>query len=376
MSPVLFNSTLIILANIYVDEFSTNKETSVYSNGIMQVSIFFSVNYDGDTTGIDSQIYQYVQANAAVYELKKNGNDMQILDNNKWVKSSSSNKYYHDIDNAEEMVMNQDLKVTSRVPLCCTVRDYASVMMKKDISLVASDIRVPAYFTVPVHSAGTHRWVAKLDDRMTSTKTPVTITVKDYYVTSSNFEIESLGSYGYATLRTLKYKHGVFEDTQKLRSCLNYKGILFTQTEGNAWISMMRSDKGHKAGAFLKYRELNANVAKNGYHYSWYDMNAPGLYYMDRLTSPKGWEDAQRIPSSDLDMAWNKGIPMIKIAEKKLYMYWWSMGVVDGWSKENYEMQGFLIEDVFGNRAEININWDAGDWWGSWVVSKATVKYP
>ena len=334
----VFDPTLIILVGIYTDQYNSRLDTNVYSNGVMQANIFLSVNYNGDTTGIESQIIEYVQNNSVIYVLETNSPLT-------WVKSTKSNGYYHNIDSAS---------------------------IEKKEPYVVSDIRVPLYFTVPANSEGTYRWVAKLDNEETNTDTPVTVNVYEYYVTSSDFTIDDITSYGSATLRVLRYEYGSFEDQQKLIRCLEYKGVIFTSPAANSYISMMKSTKGHKAGVFLMEENSAAYVALNNHEYESDDWHAQGsdhFHPTERLTSKYGWEDPPNIPVSDIQDAWNKGIPMMKIAQDKLYM-------MADWYKEDYEMQGFLLEDNFGNRVEVNMNWDTGDWWGSWAVSEATVKYP
>ena len=332
-----FNATLIALANIYIDNYSTGQDTNVYSNGAMQANIFISVNYNGDTTGIEDQIKQYVQDNVVIYVLETSSPLT-------WVKSTSSNEFLHNIDSA-------------------------SVGIKHPRT--TSDIRAPLYFTVPVNSEGIYKWIAKLGDQETSTNTPVTVNVHEYYVTPSDFTIDDVTTYGCAQLRVLRYHYNSFGDQQKLIRCLTYKGVRFTSPEANAYISMIMSTKGHKAGAFLMEKNSAANVALNNHWYGKEDWEAQGgsFYQAPRSTSKYGWEDPLQIPLSDIQNAWNKGIPMIRISRKKL-----SMGL--NGIERNFLMQGFLLEDNFGNRVEININWDAGGWWGIWVVSKAIVKYP
>ena len=268
-----------------------------------------------------------------------------------WVKSTKSNEYYHNINSESQ---------------------------KKDPHS-KSDIRAPLYFTVPVNSEGNYRWVAKLGDQETNTKIQVKVKVQEYHVAPSDFLVEDITSYGHATLRVLRYQYNSFGGTQKLRRCMTYKGVKFTSPPANAWISMIWSKKGHKAGVFLTDKNLAANVALNDHEYGYWDWQGQGddsFYPTARLTSKYGWEDPQKIPVSDIQNAWNRGIPMMKIAEDNLYMYYWDKGFYDGWDKDNYEMQSFLIVDTFGNRVEVNMNWNVGDWWGSWAVSEATVKYP
>ena len=65
-----FNPALILLVNIYADQFGDRVDTRVYANGAMQVSVFISVNYNGDTDdGVLEQIKGYVQKNVTIYSL-------------------------------------------------------------------------------------------------------------------------------------------------------------------------------------------------------------------------------------------------------------------------------------------------------------------
>ena len=340
VAAAAFNATFIALANIYTDEYSTRQDANVYSNGVMQVNIFLSVNYREDITGIESQIIEYVQNNSVIYVLET---DSPLT----WVNSTKSNGYYHNIDSESQ---------------------------KKDPH-AKSDIRAPLYFTVPVNSEGTYRWVAKLGDQETNTKTPVTVNVYEYYVTPSDFIIDDISSHGCATLRVLRYQHGSFEDKQKLIRCLEYKGLMFTSA--NSYISMIMSRKGHKAGAFLTEKNSAAKVALKNHLYESDDWQVQGVDKFDAtalFTSKYGWEDPQKIPVSDIQDAWNKGVPMMKIAEDNLgIMVAWTMMIMDQLDRE---LQGFLLEDNFGNRVEVDMNWDVNDWWGNWAVSEATVKYP
>ena len=282
-----FNATFIALANIYTDKYSTRQDANVYSNGVMQVNIFLSVNYREDATGIESQIIEYVQSNSVIYVLET---DSPLT----WVNSTKSNEYYHNIDSESQKKDQHD----------------------------KSDIRVPLYFTVPVNSEGTYRWVAKLGDQETNTKTPVIVNVYEYYVTPSDFIIEDLTANVSATLRVLKYKHGSFEDKQKLIRCVEYKGIKFTSPAANSYISMM-SKKGNRAGAFLTEENSAAKVALNNHVYETGDWQVQGVDDFDPtvlFTSKHGWEDSQKIPVSDIQDAWNKGIPMMKIGYDYLYI--------------------------------------------------------
>ena len=65
-----FNPALIFLANIYADAFDKRQTTEVYANGVMQVSIFVSVNYNGNASGIEDEIKDYVRDKAVIYRLR------------------------------------------------------------------------------------------------------------------------------------------------------------------------------------------------------------------------------------------------------------------------------------------------------------------
>lgn len=45
-----------------------------------------------------------------------------------------------------------------------------------------------------------------------------------------------------------------YSQVHKLLKCTNFKGIKFSGTGGNTWVSMS-SGKGRKLGVFLEYRE-------------------------------------------------------------------------------------------------------------------------
>ena len=177
-----FNPALIFLANIYADAFDNRQTTEVYANGVMQVSIFVSVNYNGDSDGIEDNIKKYVQENVAIYRLTDDGNKEKV----DWDSSATSNGFPHDIE--------------------YSTRGRSS-----------SDKRAPLYFTVPPDSEeGKHRWIAKLGERETSTSTPVTITVRKFQplADGSQFEFVKRVKRDNNTLCALRYKAGAFPDTQ------------------------------------------------------------------------------------------------------------------------------------------------------------------
>ena len=335
-----FVAAYIGLANIYTDKFENWNTAKVYSNGVMQVSIFVSVNYKEDATGIEYKIIKYVQDNAVIYSL----NSEAPLT---WEKSTESNGFYHDIDHAG--TQRNDTKATS-------------------------DIRVPLYFTVPAYSEGEQRWIAKLGEEETSQS--VTITIKRHVVDESNFEIITEGWYDEADLRILRYKPGIYPDMHRLRKLCRYKGLQFSGTGGNSWISMFKMKDGHKLGAFLEYKSLSVNVGRSSYLYTPFDVSAHDYYpeWEQRKTSGYGWESGQDTPSDRLESAWNNGIVMILIREKTFFL---KRITKEGWFHEEFWIHDFEVEDTFGSRIAIFINWDVpGSYWGGWSVTKANLIYP
>ena len=266
-----------------------------------------------------------------------------------WVKSTTSNEFNHDLDHSGD----------------------------KSTLGVTSDIRVPLYFTVPFNSEGEHKWIAKMGDTETSSNTPVTVNVVDFSVTASDFSIEDRDWAGQSLLRVLRYKSDDFPDSQKLVKCINYKGIKFIGVsgyDGNAWLSMVMSKKGHKAGFFLEHRNTWAETAYDCCTYSSREFELRGYsgkpYYK---TSCEGWGDPEWISSSSIDTAWGAGIVMIRIVDKYLGLYDSKNG--GSWNQVNILMNNFQLQDNFGNKVEIVINWDCGDWYGCWAVSSAKVLY-
>uniref|UniRef100_A0A1X7UKT0 Uncharacterized protein n=1 Tax=Amphimedon queenslandica TaxID=400682 RepID=A0A1X7UKT0_AMPQE len=342
-----FNPALIILVNIYTDEFSDRQDTRVYANGAMQVSVFVSVNYNEDTDDeIREQIKGYVQENVVIYTLD---DGKVILDTSKWKKSTEGNNFHHDIDHAGNSIPG-----------------------------ILSDIRVPLYFTVPVASEGEHRWIAKLGKEETSTSTPVTVTVEKFSAISSNVEIVDKAATSCNQLRALKYKDSVFPDVQKLVKLVDYKGIKFCASAfaNKTWVSMMHSSEGHKLGAFIEYKQTEKiRVAKPGHTYYSKEMvkqDMPCDTGDKNVLHCDCCDDSLNLTSAQVEEAWNEGIAMLMAHSTSLYMY-------DGSGKYNdFECVDFVVEDNFGNRINCHFNWnkDSHGWWGNWEVRTVTVVYP
>ena len=137
---------------------------------------------------------------------------------------------------------------------------------------------------------------------------------------------------------------------------------------------MVMSKKGHKAGFFLEHGNTKAYTADNcrSYHGSEIEMREySGKPY--HKTSCQAWEDPEMFSSSSIDTAWGAGIVMIQICNEYLGLYDGKNG--NSWGKVNILMNNFQLQDNFGNKVEIVMNWDCGDWYGCWEVSSAKVLY-
>uniref|UniRef100_A0A1X7UK57 Uncharacterized protein n=1 Tax=Amphimedon queenslandica TaxID=400682 RepID=A0A1X7UK57_AMPQE len=339
---------LIILVNIYADQFSDRQETSVYNNGVMQVSVFVSVNYNGEAS--EDDIIAYVQDNVDIYSLNY-GENVQ------WQRSTTDNGFHHDIEHAA----NKNAPMPPKM---------------------ISDIRAPLYFTVPFGTAeGEHRWIVKLDGKQTSDSTPLTVNVNLFSVSEDDFEISEIASLSGIVLRALKYKKGVFPDTQKLVKSIEYKGLKFTGTSANSWVSMAMSSKGHKLGVFIEYRETSSINIATEYHF--YDRNKVVKKNLDSyeciyriVPICDSLDNTANIDSTDIEDAWNEGIAMVMIHDSSTSIACEAFESSNMFLDHNFETNDFEFEDNFGGRVEVKLNWDAGDWWGTWKVTDAKVVHP
>ena len=335
-----FNPALVFLANIYVDGFSNRQTTEVYANDVMQVSIFVSVNYNGNSDGIEDKIKDYVQDNVVIYRLKNNG-DKEEVD---WDYSDASNGFPHDIE-------------------------YS------DRGETASDIRTPFYFTVPVGSVGKHSWIAKMEEQETSIQTPVTINARKFETLTdgSQFEFLKLVHRASNTLSVLRYKPGVFPETQRVMKSYDHKGIRFTKTGGNCWVSRFYTTTLLSA-IFLDYKDDHINVAKDGvlYQIGEYETTKSSLEWP--IYAKKGCEKPSTFTSSEIEKAWAQGFVIVQSASLDLYNELWP-GAPPIFHVNPFTYPTYKFQDNFGNIIEIEFDWFKEDW-DDWSVKRAIVRYP
>ena len=328
-----FNSTLVMLANIYADGFTNRQTTKVYANGVMQVSIFVSINYRGNSSGLEDNIKEYVQDKVEIYSLTDNGN-MEKVD---WDKSTSSNGFPHDLD-------------------------YGSRGRS------SSDKRAPLYFTVPPDSEGKYRWIAKLGEQETSVNTPVTIDVQEFQplADGSQFEVAKRvkGTDGNTTLCALRYKAGIFPDAQKLVKVYKYRGIKFTKTGGNSWLGLHNEVLiPPLSGILLEYKEDHFNFAVHSYLYN------PGEYEStgdDQESFSTFYPPGNDIFSKqEIEDAWIDGVIIVQSQTLTMFYGMLPYAIADA----THEFQ-----DNFGNIVAIHFDiWDDNS---DLKIESAIVHYP
>ena len=329
-----FNPALIFLANIYTDGFSNRQTTEVYANAVMQVSVFVSVNYNGNSDGIEDKIRDYVRDNVVIYEMLNNG-DREEVD---WVYSETSNGFPHDIE-----------------------------YNNKEGS--SSDIRTPLYFTVPLGSAGKHRWIAKMEEQETSVNTPITINVRKFQLSADGSQIELVKRVhrNHQTLCVLRYKPGVFPEAQMLMKAYKNKGIKFTKTGGNSWLSIYHITP-HPSGVFVGYKDNYINVFKDLDVYKRGDYESDRNFEMPILTA--GYPGIYTFSSSEIKETWAEGVAIMQSTS-----FFLMHTVVDlpMFPVFPFHYKYYEFQDNFGNivAIEFDVNEDY-----DWELKGAIVRYP
>ena len=330
-----FNPALVFLANIYADAFDSRQTTEVYANGVMQVSIFVSVNYNGNSDDIEDEIKDYVRDNVVILRLRDNG-DKEEVD---WDYSDTSNGFPHDIEH-------------------------------NDGGGTASDIRTPFYFTVPVGSVGNYRWIAKLGEKETNPNTPVTINTRRYQplADGSQFEIANRVRKDNESLSVIRYKAGVFPDSQRLMKAYKYTGIKFTSTGGNTWLSNYYH---YYNIAFVEYKDNYIYLAKDKETYKVGEYESTFTPQGDALYTYENYESASNFTSSEIEEAWVEGVVIVQCI--KLFLLY----IEDGHFELHllFSPDAFELQDNFGNIVAIEID-SAGNEWDDWIFKRAIVLYP
>ena len=343
-----FDPTLLMLVSIYADSVSDRQQTSVYGNGYMQVCVSLSFNYkkrcDSDCM-VD--LNKHVQDKAGVLSMDIHG-DLHPL-GSEWVRSTTDNGFYHDI--------NHPIKGSPGFN-------------------VVSDIRVELFYTVPKSAVGGElSWVGEMEDQQTNSSTPLVVNVEEFYADKDYLEIVDLYTITDAKLRVMKYKHGSFPDVaaQRLVSLDENKGLYLKDNGGNSWILMLQSSSGHKACAIPKPGVEQIKVANDCYKHTSFDVTSdvscptgnPGYYETDCHTY---WEAPADFSKSEVVDAFDQGIPMVLMHGSKLSI------LTDKGHACNIVIEEFVVVDSFAGRIKIKMEWSVGgSWYGTWAIKSATV---
>ena len=338
-----FNSSNIQIANLYTDQTQQYLTTDVYANGVMQAVVWVSINYNGSTDGIESQINSYVYNNTKI--LNTDGSPVT------WTKSSKSNGFPHDINRAS-----------------ASAQSYTS------------DYRVPIYFTVPQGIGGVYYWYADLYGDTTSKSAPVTVNVHTITLTAGDIEIVDICHYDQCILRTFRYTHQNIPNNHFLVKW-QYQGIKFntiSNYETTTYVAMMRD--GYACAALLMKSKSFAHVAlKNKNYNNQFTIAEPGNatgYLPSDITiistSPYDWQDPESITQDDITKASsNGGLPIVCIAPSShnLQLY--------GYSRNLDFYYDLIAQDNFGNWLKFIMDWDyGGDYHKNWAVTEVQVTYP
>ena len=345
-----FDPALIMLVNIYADQYNDRQETSVYNNGVMQVSVFLSVYYIGEGAS-ENEIIEYVQNNAEIYSL-------DYAENIQWSKSTTDNGFSHDIY-------------------------FAGYGRNASVPPKSSEIRVPLYFTVPGGAArDSYRWIGKMDGQRTDIAYPLNVIVESFEVSALDFEIVERAKFDSLVMRVLKYtREYVYpSDVHKIRNLVDYSGFKFIGTGGNTWVSML-SRKRDKMGVFVEYR-VTKNIHIDVYYTEYARDEVVIKNYPNHechgkiLTTGITLTDTSKLDPTVVDNAWNEGLVMIQIGPSHSSTAIQCMVPGYGWKMQNFALDHYVLQDTCGGRVEVSINWNVDGYFGVWEVTEAKVVYP
>ena len=350
----------ITLSFLYADANIDTKQTDVYANGKMQMSVFPTANYNG--TAPLEEVKAYIAKNTQIYVLGSSGDETLLG----WKRSSIPNEYLHDM---------------KRGGLPPSSTSGGNVL------------RVPIYFTVPVKAAGDYLLIAELDGVKTLRNAAVTVTVHTLSVEPSYFEFAQVGhDIGKAKLQALRYVGGFLpSDAHRLLRVAShgYKNALKLAST-NVHVTMigytLENEKKKRVltyGAFVDNSACNVDIGKPMHAYGpWYYtifLNYSPSPIEDRgtgdvdLTSSvddAGWSDPKQFTTEDLESASTQGIAVVNV--KSINML----------NQNNYfQLPGYnvvTVRDTFGNSIDLHLDtttFDEDDF-GVWKITDTTVVYP
>ncbi|WP_104023696.1 hypothetical protein [Vibrio hyugaensis] len=340
-----FDPSKVELTNLYTQLTGSSTYTDVYANGLMQVLLFPTVNYTGESEeNIQTQIVEYVTSNLILYEINVDGSHSKV----EWEISETSNEFDHDINH-----LGREL-------------DHRS---NKDIH----GLRVPIYITVPVDAVvKEHQWYATLGDDSTSATTPTIINVHEFRVGLDDVElleieyqegnVEAGGYQKKAYLHTLKYRDSFTNHTvQKIDS---WQGIAIDVREGGNNCRLINNVDDMDFGqAILLPDEMtrsrmtlhactNSSYPNSDIFYQGYTPDNLGTGLKD-VTIGGFDEYLSKLSTDNVMRAWDNGLPIVALQGSGL-------GVTGMTNKYiSFSALPSVFIDNFGNRVEFVIKCDS-----------------
>ncbi|MBE3902297.1 hypothetical protein HJ158_24905 [Vibrio parahaemolyticus] len=364
----------IKLVNIYTHRYGSTgieKSCTVYNNGIMRLVVWAEVQYQDVS---ESDVFSDVQKNLTIYH-------GQAGDMSAWThKGGEAGPYNHDVASLEEK----------------------EILPSKNNNKGYILTRVPVYFTVPT-TATTTSVLASYGGVSISQAEAINVNVISFEPSGFKLKIEDTGNhYDGANLRKL------YIDFPTNHHLTHWEplGVIFTHEPPvpgyyRPVMSMIHSWPGHKGGVFLMpegtgfdgihevayapdYSYVRGgdvpqtsetgdarNEVMGGYHVygnSNFPANHAATVYTG--TTSGTWMDTRGLDVKVVKQIYlDGGIPMVKLAKKKLEMQRCEY-VNYGCVELSFEDAVHTLTDNFGNKMKITIDWDVGDWWGIWGVTK------
>ena len=345
-----FLSSNVQLAGFYTDGTQNILTTDVYANGVMQVEVWVSINYNGSTAGIKSDINNYVYSSTVIYQLS--GSSKTKVN---WTKSATSNPFLHDI------------KRGGVQPQTTT-----------------SDYRVPIYLTVPKGIGGLYKWIAELGKEQSSSSSPVEVTVTTIAPSASDVEISDVTTHNQSVLRSVRYTHSTLPGNHLLKHW-RYEGVYLKWKYGNCWIVMVHN--GYSCASL----SWGGDQVRVGYCSKTYKVandecevkvapDSPGLTGNETefTTSEYDWQDATSIAGNYVQQACTDGhlvmVGIIPCREDYNFHLWCDNSA--GYANFYYNP---VAQDNFGNWIKLIMNWNdtskGGNHNRDWVITEVQLAY-
>ena len=346
-----FLSSNVQLAGFYTDGTQNILTTDVYANGVMQVEVWVSINYNGSTAGIKPDINNYVYSSTTIYQLS--GSSKTKVN---WTKSATSNPFLHDIKRGG---------------------------LQSEV--ITSDYRVPIYLTVPKEAGGLYKWIAKLGKEQTSSSSPVQVNVTTIAVSLSDVDFSDVTTLDQSVLRSIRYTHATLPGNHLLKQW-QLDGVHLMAGGGNCWIVMAHD--GYSCGALFTGKDkIVVGYCNRTYRIDRGECEVKNPQSSDGLTAGEtefttsqfDWEDPNDIASSFVQQASSNGrlamVGVIPCSSQYYNFHLWSNSS-SGHANFTYNP---VAQDNFGNLIKLIMNWNdtskGGNHNRDWIITDVQLGY-